>query len=39
WEQGKTEPNIANIQKLCKLFGVTADYILGLEGEGGEKLY
>jgi transcriptional regulator with XRE-family HTH domain len=39
WEQGATEPNIQNIRKLCKIFDVTSDYLLGLEGEGGEKLY
>ena len=29
WEQGKTEPNINNICELSRLFGVTADYLLG----------
>lgn len=29
WEQGKTEPNINNICELCRIFGVTADYLLG----------
>lgn len=31
YEQGRTEPNIATIIKLCKLFKVSADYLLGLE--------
>lgn len=30
WEQGRTEPGIADIIKLCKLFDVTADYLLGI---------
>ena len=33
WEQGKTQPDIENIVKLCQLFGVSADYLLGLENE------
>ena len=31
WEQGKTEPSIDNICKLCEIFGVTSDYLLGIE--------
>ena len=31
WEQGKTQPDIENIVKLCQLFGVSADYLLGLK--------
>lgn len=30
WEQGKTEPSIDNIFKLCEIFGVTSDYLLGI---------
>ena len=33
WEQGKTQPDIENIIKLCKLFDVSSDYLLGLENE------
>ena len=33
WEQVKTQPDIENIVKLCQLFGVSADYLLGLENE------
>ena len=33
WEQGKMQPDIENIVKLCQLFGVSADYLLGLENE------
>lgn len=31
YEQGRTEPNIATIIKLCKIFNVSADYLLGLK--------
>ena len=31
WEQGKTEPSIDNICKLCEIFDVTSDYLLGIE--------
>ena len=33
WEQVKTQPDIENIVKLCQLFDVSADYLLGLENE------
>lgn len=31
WECGRSEPGIDHIVKLCKLFEVSADYLLGLE--------
>lgn len=31
WEQGRTQPDIENIKKLCVIFEVSADYLLGLE--------
>lgn len=31
WEQGLSEPNINDIRLLCKLYKVSADYMLGLE--------
>lgn len=31
WECGRSEPSIAYIVKLCRLFDVSADYLLGLE--------
>lgn len=31
WEQGRTQPDIENIKKLCTIFEVSADYLLGLE--------
>ena len=30
WELGKSYPDVINVVKLCKFFGVTADYLLGL---------
>lgn len=30
WEQGRTEPSIRDICRLCALFGVSADYLLGI---------
>ena len=31
YEQGRTEPNVETLKALCKLFEVSADYLLGLE--------
>lgn len=31
WEQGLSEPNVNDIRNLCKIFEVSADYLLGLE--------
>ncbi|MDE5602012.1 MAG: helix-turn-helix domain-containing protein [Clostridia bacterium] len=30
WENGVNEPKISYVIALCKYFGVTADYLLGL---------
>lgn len=30
WEQGRTEPNTDMLRRLCKIFDVSADYLLGL---------
>lgn len=30
WEQGLAEPSINDIIKLCEIFGVTADYLIGI---------
>ncbi len=32
WETCKFEPTASNIVKVAKLFNVTSDYLLGLEG-------
>lgn len=31
WEQGRTQPDIDSIKKLCKIFNVSADILLGLD--------
>lgn len=33
YEQGRTEPNVETIVKLCKIFDVSADYLLGLRDD------
>ncbi len=30
WEQGRTQPDIESIKKLCTIFEVSADYLLGI---------
>lgn len=37
WEKGRSQPSIEMIRKLCKIFDVTADYLIGLEDETGTK--
>ena len=29
WEQGRTQPDIEMIKKLCEIFNVSADYLIG----------
>ncbi|MCH5351238.1 MAG: helix-turn-helix transcriptional regulator [Clostridiales bacterium] len=36
YEQGRTEPNIATIVRLCAIFDVSADYLLGITDYNGE---
>lgn len=36
-ECGKYEPSLSDIVALCKFFGVTADYLLGLTNEKNKK--
>jgi len=31
WEQGLSEPSVNDLIQLCKIFQVSADYLLGLE--------
>lgn len=38
WEQGRTQPDIQSIRKLCEIFDVSADFLLGLEDEDGLKI-
>lgn len=37
WELGKTEPTSAALVSISKFFGVSADYLLELEDEFGNK--
>lgn len=39
YERGELEPNINVIYKLCKLFLVSSDYLLGLEDDFGVKQF
>ncbi len=39
WENDETEPTTFFIVKLAKVFGVSADYLLGLEDDTGSKTY
>jgi len=31
WETNRSEPTIVNLEKIAKYFGVSTDYLLGLE--------
>ncbi len=31
WEQGLAEPSVNDIRLLCKIFEVSADYLLGID--------
>ena len=33
YENGKLEPNLDTLKALCKLYNVSADFILGLDDE------
>ena len=37
WECGRTEPSLEMIIKLSVLFGVSSDYLLGIENYDGTK--
>ena len=37
WENGINEPKLTFIARLALYFGVSSDYLLGLEDETGEK--
>lgn len=39
WELGKTEPTASALISMAKFFGVSADYLLELEDEFGNKKY
>jgi transcriptional regulator with XRE-family HTH domain len=31
YEQGRTEPNLATLKKICEILDVSADYLIGLQ--------
>ena len=31
WEKGQMSPSIDNLYNICRFFGVSADYLIGLE--------
>ena len=37
WECGRSQPDLVALAKIANYFDVTADYLLGLEDEFGEK--
>lgn len=37
WEQGLAEPGVEQIKILCDIFDVSADYLIGLEDENGNR--
>lgn len=39
WETNKQEPSIEDIKKLCYIFKVSSDYLLGIEDESGRRTY
>ena len=39
WEKDIAEPPLETIKKLCIMFDVSADYLLGLEDDFGNKTY
>lgn len=39
WEKGRSEPDINTLIKICKIFKVSADYLIGIEDECGVKIY
>ena len=39
YESGSFQLDYAKLVALCRLYGVSADYLLGLEDEAGTKTY
>ena len=39
YEQGYREPDFKILKKICIIFEISSDYLLGLEDETGGKIY
>ncbi len=37
WEQGRTQPDIESLRKLCIIFDISADVLLGIDDECERK--
>lgn len=37
WEKGHNEPSLSDIASLCRIFGVSANWLLGLPEQATEK--
>ena len=33
WEQGETDPNLETLKKICRMYNVSADYLLGITND------
>ncbi len=38
WENGRRIPDTQYLKELCKIFDISADYLLGLEDDFGERV-
>lgn len=38
WEHGDSQPSLDMLARMCRLFGVSSDYLLGLEDENSAGL-
>lgn len=38
WETGRNEPTLYMLKKIAKYFNVSADFLLGIEDENGNKI-
>lgn len=39
WEHGDSQPSLDMLVKMCRLFGVSSDYLLGLVEENSAGLH
>ncbi len=38
WEKGRSEPSIEMIRRICAIFNISADYLIGLENDDGSRI-